>query len=342
MTGLTDFGIVCRRHRTLGDLVMADQAKALGYTSSYISQIERGEREIPEDYSLRVAEWLQLNEAETNELLEAASASRKSVKFFPADAERAKVADQFARELNSLPPEKLSLLKQIFETEHTKKHSAQEVESLATVLRAIFDLGDRVRFDALRIIENWLWQADSRFSLQIAGPSDLLGKVKAYTEADSANSPRILVSEQTYAFAAERLPDAQYTLIHEFAHFLFHRKRRQTRGRFSKYKNIEAHADYFARTFILPAGMVRKFDDPNQLARICGVPLWLAKKRMGELGLWPKFDPDVAKKFQELSAELGANASKQSCHQVISGRIEPLPHLTERASDWFEEFGWHE
>jgi len=69
---------------------MADQAKALGCTPSYISQIERGEREIPEDYSLRVAEWLQLNEAETNELLEAASASRKSVKFFfpPTPRER--------------------------------------------------------------------------------------------------------------------------------------------------------------------------------------------------------------------------------------------------------------
>jgi antitoxin Phd len=93
----TAFGTKVWEKRVGRGKVMADQAKALGLSVSYISAIELGKRRIPDDYPTQVSNWLELSEEETAELCRLASirsAAMREIQLRDAKASLSAVVDE--------------------------------------------------------------------------------------------------------------------------------------------------------------------------------------------------------------------------------------------------------
>lgn len=65
---LTAFGLVCRQHRIRIGVVMADQSTAIGVPTSFISAVERGAIDAPDDYVAKLIVWMQLDRLEALQL----------------------------------------------------------------------------------------------------------------------------------------------------------------------------------------------------------------------------------------------------------------------------------
>lgn len=65
---LTRFGQACQQYRRARGRVIAEQSIATGYSSSLISGIERGVRDLPTDYLEKLSEWLELTSEDVTEL----------------------------------------------------------------------------------------------------------------------------------------------------------------------------------------------------------------------------------------------------------------------------------
>ena len=113
MAALTEFGAKCRALRSARDKLMADQAKALGVSSAFISAVETGAKPIPTDYVERVANWLSLPRREKDRLQEAAHASQKAVTIRPKSGESAKMVVELAKSIEHLSPVQIRKLRVI-------------------------------------------------------------------------------------------------------------------------------------------------------------------------------------------------------------------------------------
>jgi hypothetical protein len=111
--GLTDFGEKCRTFRAARDMLMADQARAMGVSTAFLSAVETGAKGIPEGHVDRVARCLTLSDAETKQLRQAADASAKVVKIRPSNSEAAKFVVELREKIDRLTPgqiRKLSII----------------------------------------------------------------------------------------------------------------------------------------------------------------------------------------------------------------------------------------
>jgi transcriptional regulator with XRE-family HTH domain len=114
---LNIFGIECRRLRRLHNKLMADQASALGTSVSFISKMENSKKPIPNDYSLKLAEWLNLDSVERDKLIEAANLSSKTISLEPQNKEQAEFALSLSRNFAELTPEKVKELRDVLDKE---------------------------------------------------------------------------------------------------------------------------------------------------------------------------------------------------------------------------------
>jgi transcriptional regulator with XRE-family HTH domain len=64
----TDFGKFCRKLRIDNNELMKDMANKLGVTTSYLSAIEKGKRNIPTDWAEQIAEHYELTEKQVIDL----------------------------------------------------------------------------------------------------------------------------------------------------------------------------------------------------------------------------------------------------------------------------------
>lgn len=78
---LTDFGKVCRKIRIDSDEILADMAEKLRVTSSFLSAIENGKKNVPEELCLKIKNLYNLDEKEYEKLLIAANNSQRQVKI---------------------------------------------------------------------------------------------------------------------------------------------------------------------------------------------------------------------------------------------------------------------
>jgi transcriptional regulator with XRE-family HTH domain len=322
---LTQFGTKCREFRIRHNLSMGDQAKGLGISVAYISAIERGKRPVPEDYPLEVAQWMSLSEKDSRILRDLASGERTIVKVFPKSSERALLAEDFARDLNGLSAEGVKQLRLVLEACKSGKYSDQEIRERASLVRAAFSLGEQITFDILRIIERQLPGIDPNFSLQVDPDGSLGEYLQIYSDSDGKTINRLVSTEWLYGSAVRGTEDSRFKLAHELAHWILHRHESHTFLRLSrpgkvissrKNARAEYEADFFAREFLMPLGVVEKFKTAELLARNAHVPLWAAKKRMREVQLLTQIEREEIKRRTA----------------IIEERIRPLPCPPEAAS----------
>jgi len=101
---VTPFGQLLRRERQERNLLLGDLAKLLKISTPYLSQLETGQRFVPDGFDDKVIKALSLTPTEANEMRRAAAVSRSQFSFTlrkdaPAD-DRAlahDLADSFAR-----------------------------------------------------------------------------------------------------------------------------------------------------------------------------------------------------------------------------------------------------
>lgn len=73
---MTPFGILLRRERQERGLLLGDLAKALKISTPYLSQIETGQRFVPDGFEDKVIKYLGLGPNDANEAHRAAAQSR--------------------------------------------------------------------------------------------------------------------------------------------------------------------------------------------------------------------------------------------------------------------------
>ena len=104
------------KHQDRG-MLLKDMAQDLDVTSSYLSAVEVGKRNVPEEWPRKIGKMYDLSDEEIENLEAAATASASQIKLDLSDAtnESRELAVAFARRFNDLTPkdqnEILTLLK---------------------------------------------------------------------------------------------------------------------------------------------------------------------------------------------------------------------------------------
>jgi len=305
---LTIFGAKCRQYRSSRDLVMADQAKALGYSVAYISAIERGTRPVPKGYVNSLTAWLALSGQESDQLHTLASAEADVIKFVPADRERAVIAAELANRFNDLPIERLRKIRELSASGEIRRYSQNDIRELAQLVRDYLNLANRLTFDLLEILENKLADIDSEYALCVTSGGS---SATAHTEIVEGIIRNIAMSEDAYE-SVRKTPEGRYVAAHELGHWLLHPKARPFLAnpklrRATKDSRLEHEADLFARELLMPPFVLGYAKSAGQLAMICNVPLSVASRRIEELGEPERRASERAslnRKFDELLAHL--------------------------------------
>lgn len=119
----TPFGKKLRNYRIEHGLKLKDLADALQVTSSYLSAIEMGRKNVPDTLLIRIAEYLGLDRPSTEELKRLAEESKKINKVDTGWLSRdtsLQVAN-FARSFDQLSPEDQKIIKDMMNRVNKKE-----------------------------------------------------------------------------------------------------------------------------------------------------------------------------------------------------------------------------
>lgn len=104
---LTEFGKLLRRLRLDKLIRLKDMAEAIGVSSAFLSAVETGNKEIPDNLVQNIIQYLQLDEQQISELYKAVDETRKSITItMPIANDDRYLIGAFARNLNHLDEEK--------------------------------------------------------------------------------------------------------------------------------------------------------------------------------------------------------------------------------------------
>lgn len=112
---LTDFGRFLRKIRIDSGEILKDMAEKLNVSAAYLSAVEMGKRNIPEQWVNKISELYNLSEEEKNNLHKAADNSAKSItlNFDNISNTRKETAILFAREFENVDTETLDKIKKL-------------------------------------------------------------------------------------------------------------------------------------------------------------------------------------------------------------------------------------
>ena len=117
MSGVTAFGKILRKMRIDCSEVLGVMAKRLKVSPAYLSSIENGGREIPEDFIAKIVAEYGLSEEQKNELEEAKAKVKEAVNVDFTDqkteADYVETAVMFAKDFSRLSAEQVSELKEL-------------------------------------------------------------------------------------------------------------------------------------------------------------------------------------------------------------------------------------
>lgn len=100
----TKFGEFVRVLRIKNHEVMGDMAKLLGTSLPFLSAVENGKKNVPNEWVVQIVEHYNLNQSEEDELVEAIEESRVQYKLTPKKAGgiQRKTALAFARSFDEM------------------------------------------------------------------------------------------------------------------------------------------------------------------------------------------------------------------------------------------------
>jgi HTH-type transcriptional regulator, competence development regulator len=111
----TPFGKKLRNYRIEHGIKLKDLADVLQVTSSYLSAIEMGKKNVPDALLIRIAEYLRLDRLSIEELKRLAEESKKINKVDTSNLSRDSsfVVAAFARGFDQLTPEERQKIKEM-------------------------------------------------------------------------------------------------------------------------------------------------------------------------------------------------------------------------------------
>lgn len=113
---VTPFGKLLRRERQDRNLLLGDLAKLLGISTPYLSQLETGQRFVPDGFEDKVINALSLTQNDANELIRAAAVSRGEFRISldkDATIEDRSLASDLAESFARLTPEAKAQLRKM-------------------------------------------------------------------------------------------------------------------------------------------------------------------------------------------------------------------------------------
>ena len=112
---VTDFGRFLRKIRIDCGEILKDMAEKLNVSAAYLSAVEMGKRNIPEQWVNRISELYNLSEEEKSNLNDAADNSAKSItlNFDNISNSHKETAILFAREFENVDTETLDKIKKL-------------------------------------------------------------------------------------------------------------------------------------------------------------------------------------------------------------------------------------
>lgn len=118
----TEFGEFFRILRIKNHEVLADAKKFLGVSTAFISSVECGKKNVPEDWFKKITRHYKLNEMEQQSLFEAIEKSKKSLKLdlSVASTLQKQVALQFQRSFYDVDDETLKEIQRLLERRKRK------------------------------------------------------------------------------------------------------------------------------------------------------------------------------------------------------------------------------
>ncbi len=113
---LTSFGKFCRKLRVDNDELLKDMADKIGVASSYLSAVENGKRNVPQEWVDRIARSYSLNALELAELNQAVQESQNTLKmnFEGFSGEDKIIFMAMIREFKGLNEQDRAKIKEIF------------------------------------------------------------------------------------------------------------------------------------------------------------------------------------------------------------------------------------
>lgn len=115
----TKFGEFMRIQRIKNHEVMGDTAKLFGVKLPFVSTVESGKRNVPEEWIPILVEHYSLNAAEKNELLEAVEQSKTQVKInlVSTNNTQRRLAVQFQRSFEKLDEDTAAAIMKLLDKE---------------------------------------------------------------------------------------------------------------------------------------------------------------------------------------------------------------------------------
>lgn len=114
---LSEYGKTLRKIRIDKGLTMATMAKAIGVTSSFLSMVEQGKRNIPNGLTQLVIKHYSLSNEQAAELQKAELLSRNSIEIelSKVDVDKKSLALSLAKNLKNITCEQVSRINKIME-----------------------------------------------------------------------------------------------------------------------------------------------------------------------------------------------------------------------------------
>ena len=112
---ITNFGKELRKLRIDNDELLKDMADKLGVTISYLSAVEHGKREVPDDWVDTISKLYQLSDAEKDNLEDLAymSKNKVSIDLLEVNDKKKNTALAFARKFDNLSDEEINKINKI-------------------------------------------------------------------------------------------------------------------------------------------------------------------------------------------------------------------------------------
>lgn len=119
---LTKFGKTLRKIRIDHDEVLKDMANKFGVTVAYLSAVENGKREVPDNWISVIEREYHVSGDEMRELQKYAYENKNSLKIdlCGIEQEEKELALAFARSFKSLSDEEMKMLSNIFNREEPR------------------------------------------------------------------------------------------------------------------------------------------------------------------------------------------------------------------------------
>lgn len=115
---LTPFGKLVRQHRLEHEVTLLSMTEKIGVSAAFASAVETGTKKIPSDYPRKVADALNLDKEQFEELEKSASLSFNEVRISiarTASKSDREVVAMFARRFQDLPEDRKTNIRHLLE-----------------------------------------------------------------------------------------------------------------------------------------------------------------------------------------------------------------------------------